>query len=168
MENIDCIVEITQNTKVKYEYDKKYNKIRCDRILNIPLIYPGNYGYIPNTLSLDNDPLDILIINTYDLIPNTIINSKIIGVLLTEDECGTDEKIIAVPCNIVDINSSNINDINDINENILNNIKYFFTHYKDNDKSKWVKVGEFKNKSEALKILALSKKRFEKNNISKL
>ena len=162
--NIDMIVEIEQNTKIKYEYDIIMNKIRCDRILNIPLVYPGNYGFIPNTLSLDKDPLDIILINTCNLLPNIVINVKIIGVLITEDEHGEDEKIIAVPSNHVDPINKHINDISDVNSNILNNIKYFFTHYKDNDINKWVKVGDLKNKKEALKIISLCYDRFKKQN----
>jgi inorganic pyrophosphatase len=159
LENIDMLIEITEDSNIKYEFDKIYNKLRCDRILNTPLIYPGNYGYIPNTLSLDNDALDILLIKSVKLLPNTLIKVKILGVLLTEDENGQDEKIIAVPADKVYPYNKNINEITDINQDILNKIKYFFTHYKDNDKDKWVKVGDFKNKKEALDIILKSYER---------
>ena len=158
--NIDMIVEIPENTNIKYEFDKKYNRIRCDRILNGPLVYPGNYGYIPNTLSLDNDPLDILLIKSVLLYPNTLIKVKILGVLMTEDEHGIDEKIIAVPDNEVYPYNDTINNINDIESNLLTKIKYFFTHYKDIDINKWVKVGQFKDKLEADKIIMESHQRY--------
>ena len=160
LENIDMIVEIPLNSNVKYEFDKHMNMIRCDRILNTPLNYPGNYGFIPNTLSLDKDPLDILLINTVKLLPNTIIKVKILGVLITEDENGKDEKIIAVPDDMVYINNTDINDITDINDNILDNIKYFFSHYKDNDPTKWIKVDCYKNKKEAQQIIIESYQRY--------
>ena len=161
LKNIDMVVEISANTNIKYEIDKQTNLLRCDRILNIPFTYPGNYGYIPNTLSLDNDPLDILLINTEVLVPNTIIKVKILGVLLTEDENGEDEKIIAVPDNNVDKSNQSINDINDLTDHILNYIKYFFSHYKDNETNKWVKVDSYRGREEALKIIYNSHERFK-------
>ena len=99
---VDVIIEIPYNSHIKYEYDEKINKIRCDRILNTSMNYPGNYGYIPNTLSGDGDPLDILMVCDYQLLPGIVIKSKIIGVLLTEDEKGADEKLLVVPYKGVD------------------------------------------------------------------
>lgn len=160
LKNIDMIVEIPQNTNIKYEFDKKSNRIRCDRILSGPLVYPGNYGYIPKTLSLDNDPLDILLIKSVKLYPNTLIKVQILGVLMTEDENGMDEKIIAIPDKEVFPGNDSIDDINDIESNQLEKIKYFFTHYKDSDKFKWVKVGDLKNKLDAEKIIMESHQRY--------
>ena len=113
MENsiLDMIVEIPLNSNVKYEYDKRLNKMRCDRIISTSMLYPGNYGYIPETLSGDGDPLDILLICDYPIYPGTIINVKVIGVLITEDENGEDEKLIAVPSPSVDKNSNRIKKI---------------------------------------------------------
>tara|TARA_B110000208_G_C11781224_1_gene433901 strand:- start:28 stop:549 length:522 start_codon:yes stop_codon:yes gene_type:complete len=166
--NIDMIVEISENTNVKYEIDKQYNKLRCDRILLGPLVYPGNYGYIPNTLSLDNDPLDILLINSVKLLPNIIVKVKVLGVLITEDENGLDEKIIAIPDDSVYPFNNGINNITDLDIHLLEKIKYFFTHYKDMDDNKWVKVDNFKNKDEAIKILIQSNERYIRNKSSKL
>ena len=95
-------VEIPFNSSVKYEFDKDLNQMRCDRLLTTSMLYPGNYGYIPETLSGDGDPLDILLVCDYAIYPGTIVNVKVVGVLLTTDEKGEDEKLIAVPSNSVD------------------------------------------------------------------
>lgn len=143
---IDAIIEIPYNSNIKYEYDEKYDKLRCDRIINTSMLYPGNYGYIPNTLAGDNDPLDILVVCDYSINPGIIIECKIIGVLIMKDEKGLDEKIIAIPSNNVDINSEKLNDLNDLQENLLSKIYHFFQHYKDNDKNKWSEIIEYKSK----------------------
>ena len=146
------IVEIPYNSYVKYEFDKKTQKIRCDRILNTSMLYPGNYGYIPNTLSGDGDPLDVILICDYSLYPNTIIKIIIIGVLLTVDENGSDEKIIAVPDNSVDPNYGNINNVTDLSKFQLMKIKHFFQHYKDNEETKWAIVEDFKDREFAIDL----------------
>ena len=128
MENsiLDMIVEIPLNSNVKYEYDKRLNKMRCDRIISTSMLYPGNYGYIPETLSGDGDPLDILLLCDYPIYPGTIVKVKVIGVLLTIDEKGPDEKLIAVPDNAVDYSSLDINSLSDIGNHVLSKIKHFF------------------------------------------
>ena len=105
---LDMIVEIPYNSSVKYEFDKELNIMRCDRLLKTSMLYPGNYGYIPDTLSGDGDPLDILLVCDYSIYPGTIINVKVIGVLLTTDEKGDDEKLIAVPSKSVDQIKTNL------------------------------------------------------------
>lgn len=144
---VDMIVEIPFNSNIKYEFDKEMNKIRVDRILNTSMLYPGNYGYIPNTLSGDGDPLDILLLTEYPIIPGCIIKVRIIGVLYTIDEKGNDEKLLAVPSSDVDSNYDDIKALKDLSPIILKKIKHFFTHYKDNDKNKWVNVYDFGDSS---------------------
>ena len=134
--------------------------MRCDRLLSTSMVYPGNYGYIPNTLAGDNDPLDVILISSFVLVPNSIIRVKVIGLLETEDEKGQDEKIIAVPDNKIDISSQNINSLNDLKPGTLNNIKHFFEHYKDNEPNKWVKVRSFKNKKDASNLVLKSMENF--------
>ena len=109
MNHIDALIEIPFNSFIKYEFDKENNIMRCDRILNTSMIYPGNYGYIPNTLAKDGDELDVLVLSNFPLHPGTVIESKIIGVLMMEDEKGIDEKIIAVPSQNIDPDSKYIN-----------------------------------------------------------
>jgi inorganic pyrophosphatase len=161
--NVDMIVEVPNGSNVKYEYDKELNKIRCDRILNTAMGYPGNYGFIPKTLSGDGDPLDILLVSDFVLVPGSIINVKIIGVLLTEDEKGDDEKIIAIPSSKIDPRMNNINNYKDLSNWTLSRIDHFFTHYKDNEEEKWVKVKGFKNNVTALKIYKKSLERYNKS-----
>ena len=128
MENniYDMIVEIPRNSNVKYEFDEKLNIMRCDRIISTSMLYPGNYGYIPKTLSGDGDPLDILLMCDYPIYPGTVISVKVIGVLITTDEKGEDEKLIAVPGNNVDKSSIIIENLSDLGKHILIKIKHFF------------------------------------------
>jgi inorganic pyrophosphatase len=138
---MDINIEISKGSSIKYEYEG--GKLKVDRFLNVPFVYPFNYGYIPNTLGRDKDPLDAVIVCEPSLIPGSSIKCKLIGVLLTEDESGEDNKFIFVPDNKVDKKSINICSLNDIPEKELEKIKYFFTHYKDLDVGKWVKVGDW-------------------------
>lgn len=162
MENcIDFIVEIPNNSFVKYEFDKELNMLRCDRILHTCMAYPGNYGYIPNTLSKDGDPIDVLMLGDFKILPMTLVKIKIIGVLIMTDEKGQDEKLIAIPHYSVDPTYKNINDLDDIPKHLLSKIKHFFEHYKDTEPDKWVKVEGFKNKEFAEKIYLESKTTYE-------
>jgi inorganic pyrophosphatase len=144
-------IEIPVGSSVKYEFED--NKLLVDRILSTSMHYPGNYGYIPNSLADDGDPIDVLIINTQALYPTSFIDCKVLGMLVTEDEKGFDEKVIAIPSEKIDRTLSNINDISDIAEEKLQLIKDFFQHYKANEPNKWVKVYDFKNADETLKFI---------------
>ena len=150
----DAYIEIPYNTSVKYEYDKQLNKMRCDRILNTSMLYPGNYGYIPNTLSPDGDPLDIIILCDYSIHPGCYAECKIIGGIETDDENGKDDKILAVLSDSLDPKSKLFNDVNDINKIDLDNILYFLKHYKDNETNKFVNIGKIYNKQTALDVVA--------------
>ena len=160
----DMIVEIPRNSNVKYEYDKKLQMMRCDRIIKTAMLYPGNYGYIPNTLSGDGDPIDILLLCDYPIYPGTVVNVKVIGVLLTTDESGNDEKLIAVPSKKVDSSYVDINNYNQLSKVEINKIKHFFEHYKDNDNNKWVKVKTFEDANTAFNILEESVNRYIRAN----
>jgi len=138
------IIEIPKHSFIKYELDTTNNILICDRILKIP--FPQNYGFIPDTKAQDGDELDIVLILDHSLHPKTVIDVKIVGYLEMTDEKGVDEKIIVVPL------SSNIENLKDIDKHILDEIKEFFTHYKDEDKHRWSKVGNYYNKKEALKL----------------
>ena len=122
---IEMIVEIPYNSCVKYELNKN-NQLVCDRILHTAMAYPGNYGYIPNTLAGDGDPLDVLLICDHPLFPTSRVNIKVIGLLKTEDEKGQDEKLIAVPSTSVDPNYREINEISDMPETHLVEDQAFF------------------------------------------
>ena len=162
--NIDCLVEITKGSNIKYEFDKEHNTMRCDRILHTSMGYPGNYGYIPNTLSDDGDPIDVLLITDYKLNSGILIKIKIIGVLLMEDEAGIDEKLLCVPHLKVDPTSEYIKDIDDLPKCLLDKVLHFFEHYKDTEPGKYVKIIGYKNKSVAEKIYLKSVESYRLSN----
>ena len=149
---IDVYIEISSGSNIKYEYDSDYKCVRCDRILNTALVYPSNYGFIPNTIAGDGDPLDVLLVTDYKLYPNTVIEGKIVGVLLTEDEKGEDHKIIAVPSSNVDSRYDCIKNYTELDSNILDKIAHFFKNYKTLDKKKWIKVTDYKDRDYALQV----------------
>ena len=138
-------IEISKGTSVKYEY--KDGKLIVDRFLKLPFVYPFNYGYIPNTLGRDGDALDAVVICEEPILPCATIKCKLIGVLKTTDESGEDNKFIFVPDDSIDENSKNINTLSDLKQNQLEKIKYFFMHYKDNQSSKWIEVGDYEVKN---------------------
>lgn len=157
--NIDVFVEISKNSHVKYEYDKDKKALVCDRILQTPFKYKFNYGFIPNTLSDDGDPIDVVILMDDEIIPGSYINCKLIGFLETEDDSGVDPKLIMCPSKKTDPSYISYNNIFDINPSTRDKIKYFFTHYKDLE-NKSVKIGDFKNKTKAIKIYEKSVEKF--------
>ena len=158
--NTDMIVEIPFNSSVKYEFDKDLNQMRCDRLLSTSMLYPGNYGYISETLSGDGDPLDILLVCDYAIYPGTVVNVKVVGVLLTTDEKGEDEKLIAIPSKSVDPSFADIDTLEDLGPMMTKRILHFFEHYKDIDENKWVKIRGFENAESAYKLYLSACKRY--------
>jgi inorganic pyrophosphatase len=150
-EEILVFVEIAKNSNIKYEFNPELNAIVCDRILYTPFFFPFNYGFIPNTLSGDGDPLDVLIYMEQPLVPGSYIKCRIIGCLETSDEKGEDAKLIMVPSRKVSPFSSEINSINDLPKMFIENVIYFYKHYKDLE-NKEVKIGNILDKEEAIKI----------------
>ncbi len=144
-------VEVPYSSRVKYEIEN--NRVIVDRVIPSTMHYPGNYGYIPNTLADDGDPIDVLVMNDEFFCPNSYVKCKVLGMLITEDEKGLDQKVIAVPCNNIDRTYEHINNINDLGTVKLNIIKDFFTNYKNNEPNKWVKCGEFKNFKETITFI---------------
>lgn len=159
-EDIEVIIEIPKGTRVKYEYDKTSERIICDRILSTPFTYFFNYGYIPNTLSEDGDPVDVIVLMEDSLIPNCSIRCRLLGVLETSDEKGNDPKLIMCPISKVDPSYEQWGDILDVSIATLNKMKYFFSHYKDLEKGKYVQVGDFLGKENAKQHLIQSKIRY--------
>ena len=157
--NIDVFIEIAKGSHIKYEYDKEKKALLCDRILHTPFKYQFNYGFIPNTLSEDNDPIDAVVIMEDELVPGCYINCKLIGFLETKDDAGTDPKLILCPSNKVDPSYSEYKNIFDVHLSTREKIKYFFTHYKDLE-NKQVEIGSFKCKNDAIKVYEESIKRF--------
>jgi inorganic pyrophosphatase len=155
---IDVVVEVPYKSNLKYEMDN--GKLRLDRILSCSMCYPGNYGFIENTLAEDGDTLDALIMTNYDILPGTVVECKVLGALIMTDEKGLDEKIIVVPSDNVDTAYSHLNELNDLGEDKLEKIKHFFENYKTIDKDKWVKVNDFIDSEHAINLIDKYKKNF--------
>jgi len=140
-DDINVIVEVPVGGEpIKYEMDKDSGTMFVDRFLYTPMRYPGNYGFVPHTMSDDGDPVDVLIANSRPLVPGCVINCRPIGVLLMKDEAGLDEKIIAVPSSAVSALYEKVNDISDLPEILTKQIGHFFERYKDLEANKWVKL----------------------------
>jgi len=152
-EAVNVVIEIPQGSNIKYELDKESGAIFLDRILYGSQFYPANYGFIPNTLADDGDPIDVLVISSESVVPGCVIKSRVIGVLIMEDESGKDEKIIAVPTIKLDPQMAKINELEDFPEIKLNQIKHFFETYKDLEPGKWVKVTGFEGREKAIELI---------------
>ena len=149
-DDVNVIVEVSIGGEpIKYEMDKASGALFVDRILHTPMRYPGNYGFVPHTLSDDGDPIDVLIASTRPIMPGAVINVRPIGVLKMSDEGGEDEKIIAVPSDKLTKRYLKVKTLEDLPEALLDQIKHFFEHYKDLEKGKWVKVTGFGTADEA-------------------
>ena len=161
-EEINVVIEITPETSpVKYEFDKESGFLVVDRVVQTPMYYPCNYGFIPNTLADDGDPTDVLVINSCPLIPGCMIKARPIAVLVMEDEAGMDEKILAVPTSKVNRLYDKINKLEDLPQSFIDQIKHFFERYKDLEKAKWVKVKGWESKEKAFEIIMSSVKNYK-------
>jgi inorganic pyrophosphatase len=160
---VEVIVEIPKNSRIKYEYDKEAQRMVCDRILTTPFSYFFNYGYIPNTLSEDGDPIDAVILMEDAIYPGCSIRCRILGYLETKDEKGNDPKLILCPTSKIDPGYDHWRDILDISIAILNKLKYFFTHYKDLEEGKFVEVGHFMGKEDAKQMIIESRMLYYSN-----
>ncbi|HXK37838.1 MAG TPA: inorganic diphosphatase [Candidatus Paceibacterota bacterium] len=150
---LNAIIEIPMGSRVKYELDKKTGIIKYDRVLYSPMHYPANYGFVPQTLWDDGDPLDVLVLGAEELVPGCLIEVRPIGVLDMVDGGDGDAKILAVPCN--DPRWNNTNDISNVEAHILEEIKHFFKVYKTLQ-NKEVFVGEWRDRVEADKDIEKS------------
>jgi len=155
---VNVFVEIPKDSNIKYELDKESGVMMADRFLYTAMSYPFNYGFVPNTLADDGDPLDIIVLSEYPVVPGTVISSVVIGMLDMEDEAGMDEKILAVPTEKIDPLFGKFKDINDVPDAIKNKLIHFFENYKTLEPNKWVKLKEWKNKAVALETVKKSLK----------
>lgn len=158
---INIVVEIPKGSSIKYEFDTATGWLFVDRKLYTAMNYPFNYGFIPKTLEMDGDPVDALILGEDPVVPLSIVKSRPIGVLLTEDEEGQDSKVIATPVSKIDPTFSKIDDIKDLPEYIENQITHFFEHYKELEEGKFVKVKGWEGKQGAVKKITESIQRFK-------
>ena len=147
---VNVIVEVPVGGEpIKYEMDKESGTLVVDRFLYTAMRYPGNYGFIPHTLSDDGDPCDVLIANQRGILPGAVISVRPVGVLRMHDEAGGDEKIIAVPSAKLTRRYEKVNNYTDLPEITLHQIQHFFEHYKDLEGGKWVKVDGWGDAEEA-------------------
>lgn len=162
----NVLIEISGNAgPIKYEFDKTSNAIIVDRFMSTSMSYPCNYGFIPHTLSGDGDPVDVLVYTNYPIMPMAVISVKPIGVLLTLDEKGNDEKILAVPDDKIDPQFKGVNSIDDLPKIILDKIRHFFENYKGLEEGKWVKVSGWKDADTAKKIILDSIIKYNSENL---
>lgn len=148
---VNVIVEIPQGSNVKYEVDKDSGAMFVDRFLHTSMAYPFNYGYVPETLAEDNDPLDILVLSSATVAPGTVIPATPIGMLEMEDEEGIDTKVVAVPTKKIDPLYGEYTDTADIPQAVKDKMKHFFENYKTLEPGKWVKIKDWKGSVEAKK-----------------
>ena len=153
-DDINVIVEVAIGGEpIKYEMNKEAGALYVDRFLYTPMRYPGNYGFVPHTLSEDGDPIDVLVANTRPIIPGAIINCRPVGVLKMEDDGGGDEKIIAVPSPKLTQRYVHVHNYTDLPSITLEQIQHFFEHYKDLEPGKWVKLLGWGDASEARALI---------------
>lgn len=160
-ERFFACVEISLGSKNKYELDKETGLLRLDRILYTSTHYPANYGFIPKTYALDNDPLDVLIICNESIVPLTLVECKPIGVMHMIDNGQPDDKIIAV-C-VHDPYYKDYNSINDLPKHVSDEIKHFFTVYKNLEGKETIVENEMEDASSAKKVISESIKRYQEN-----
>ena len=153
-DDINVIIEVAIGGEpIKYEMNKEAGALFVDRFLYTPMRYPGNYGFVPHTLSDDGDPIDVLVANTRPIIPGAIINCRPVGVLKMEDDGGGDEKIIAVPSPKLTQRYVNVHNYTDLPSITLEQIQHFFEHYKDLEPGKWVKLLGWGDAAEARALI---------------
>ena len=159
---VNVIIEVPVGGEpIKYEMDKDAGTLVVDRFLYTAMRYPGNYGFIPHTLSGDGDPCDVLVANTRAIVPGAVMSVRPVGVLMMEDEAGGDEKIIAVPSSKLTQRYDKVKNYNDLPDITLQQIQHFFEHYKDLEPGKWVRVSSWVGADEAKAEIMTSVSRYQ-------
>jgi inorganic pyrophosphatase len=152
--DVNVIIEVPiGGDPIKYELDKASGVLVVDRFLYTAMRYPGNYGFIPHTLSADGDPCDVLVVNTRAITPGAMMNSRPIGVLFMQDEAGPDEKIVAVPSSKLTRRYDAVRSYKDLPDITIQQVQHFFEHYKDLEDQKWVRVSHWGDTDEAHRVI---------------
>ncbi len=161
--DIYVVIEIPANhDPIKYEIDKETDSLMVDRFMATPMFYPANYGYISNTLSEDGDPLDVLVVTPYPVVPGSVIRSRPIGILNMSDEAGQDAKLLAVPHDKLSTLYQHVKEVSDLPELLIKQIEHFFENYKDLESGKWVKIDGWADSEAARTEIIKSVEAFEK------
>ncbi|HEV2565368.1 MAG TPA: inorganic diphosphatase [Microvirga sp.] len=162
-DDVNVVVEVPLGGEpIKYEMDKESGTLFVDRFLYTSMRYPGNYGFIPHTLSGDGDPCDVLVANTRAIAPGAVINVRPVGVLVMEDDGGQDEKIIAVPSSKLTQRYDRVATYTDLPEITIKQIEHFFEHYKDLEPGKWAKIIRWGDAEEARRLIVEAIERAKK------
>jgi inorganic pyrophosphatase len=162
--DVNVIIEVPLGGQpIKYEMDKDAGTLVVDRFLYTPMSYPGNYGFVPHTLSDDGDPIDVLVVNTRELVPGCVINVRPVGVLIMEDNAGQDEKVIAVPSHALTKRYDDVQDHTDLPDITMQQVEHFFEHYKDLEPGKWVRIGDWYGAEKAKELIVESIERAERS-----
>jgi inorganic pyrophosphatase len=163
--DINVIIEIPANhDPIKYEVDKDADAVFVDRFVATPMFYPANYGYVPQTLSEDGDPLDVLVVTPYPVMVGSVIRSRVIGVLNMTDESGVDAKLLAVPHSKLTKLYDHVQEISDLPELLIQQIGHYFENYKALEPGKWVKVEGWADAEAARREVMASRERYLKDN----
>lgn len=165
--DVNVIIEIpSRSDPVKYEVDKKSGLLMVDRFVATCMHYPCDYGFIPQTLSEDGDPVDVLVVAPYSLLPGVVVRCRPIGVLRMTDESGVDAKILAVPVDKLSARYKDVQKPEDVGVELLASIAHFFQHYKDLEAGKWVKIDGWEGADAAKAEILASIKRYEAEAVS--
>jgi len=161
-DDINVIIEVPMNSPaIKYEVDKDSGAIFVDRMLKTAMYYPCNYGYVPHTLCGDGDPVDVLVVLPLPMLPGTVVRCRPVGVLQMKDEAGEDSKVLAVPLTEVTGIYRDIETLSDLDQMLLDQIEHFFEHYKDLEKNKWVRTGDWEGLDAARKEIIEAVARYQ-------
>jgi inorganic pyrophosphatase len=161
---INVIIEIPMHGEpVKYEVDKETGVLFVDRFMATAMFYPTNYGYIPSTLSEDGDPVDVLVVTPVPLINGAVVRCRVVGMLKMTDESGIDAKLLAVPADKLSTMYRSVQTYSDLPQHLLSSLEHFFSHYKDLEEGKWVKIEGWVGPEEARREIVACAERYQQN-----
>lgn len=162
---VNVVIEISAcSTPVKYEVNKSTGLLHVDRFLSTPMHYPCNYGYVPMTLSGDGDPVDVLVVTPFPVLAGSVIEVRPVGMLEMTDEKGQDRKVLAVPTQDISLLYRHVHAHTDLPQDLLDQIEHFFTHYKDLEHKKWVKIDGWQDTNAAIEEIASSIRMHQQHN----
>ena len=155
---LTCVVEIPKGSRNKYEYDPKLGAIKLDRFISASVVYPTDYGYVPDTLAPDGDPLDVLVCVSEPTFPGCVVIAKAVGLFKMSDEKGPDDHVVCVPCE--DPGWNHFNDVDDLPRLLRNEISHFFAVYKDLDEGRFSEVGGWEGRDAAREAVEKARQAF--------
>jgi len=166
-DDINVVIEISSRSDpIKYEVDKDSGMVMVDRYLGTSMFYPCEYGFVPHTLSEDGDPVDVLVVSPFSLLPGAVVRCRPIGLLRMTDESGKDAKILAVPVTKLTTRYQHVQKPEDIGKELLASIEHFFKHYKDLEPGKWAKIDGWEGVESAKTEILASVKRYEQKEVA--